>query len=224
MLKDDIFKKYDQPLHSGVLNKHLIKLRSRQCECCHNTEWLGKPINLQVHHIDGDRTNNTLENLQLLCPNCHSYTDNFGTKNKKQKQTIEDEDFINALKNNPNIRQALFSLKLVDAGVNYKRANQIIDKYNIRVGENLKQIDRKYCKECGKLISEDKEYCDSCYFILNRPTRDELKNMIRTMSFVQIGMIYKVSDNGVRKWCDKYNLPRTKKEINKYSDEEWELI
>ena len=223
-MKDDIFKKYDQPLKGGVLNKYLIELKGRQCECCHNIEWLGKPINLQVHHIDGDRTNNTLENLQLLCPNCHSYTDNFGIRNKKQRQVIEDEDFINALKNSSSIRQALFSLKLADAGANYTRANQIIDKYGIKVGENLKQVDRKYCKECGRLISKDKEYCDSCYFILNRPTRDELKNMIRTMPFVQIGIKYKVSDNGVRKWCDKYSLPRTKKEIDKYSDEEWKLI
>lgn len=57
-----------------------------KCECCGNTEWNGKPISLELHHIDGDKSNNTYENLQALCPNCHSQTDNFrGKKNKKSK-------------------------------------------------------------------------------------------------------------------------------------------
>jgi 5-methylcytosine-specific restriction endonuclease McrA len=50
---------------------------------------LGQPINLEVHHIDGDRTNNSLENLQLLCPNCHSYTTNF--RKPKNKTIIPEE-------------------------------------------------------------------------------------------------------------------------------------
>lgn len=57
--------------------KPLIKLRGRKCECCGLEEWLDQPINLEIHHINGDRTDNSLENLQLLCPNCHSYTDNW---------------------------------------------------------------------------------------------------------------------------------------------------
>ena len=67
----------------------LIKLRGRQCECCKLTEWYGKPINLEVHHINGDRTNNSLENLQLLCPNCHSYTENWRGRKKVKKSAAE---------------------------------------------------------------------------------------------------------------------------------------
>ena len=55
-------------------------------------------------------------------------------------------------------------------------------------------------------------------------TREELKNLIRTTSFIQIGKQFKVSDNAIRKWCLKFNLPKTKKEINSYSNKEWELI
>jgi len=44
------------------------------------------------------------------------------------------------------------------------------------------------------------------------------------MPFTQIGKEFNVTDNAIRKWCDKYKLPRTKKEINKYTDEEWERI
>ena len=48
--------------------------------------------------------------------------------------------------------------------------------------------------------------------------------MIRTLPFTQIGTKYGVTDNAIRKWCDKYELPRTKKEIVSYSDEEWGLV
>ena len=59
----------------------------------------------------------------------------------------------------------------------------------------------------------------------NKPvSRDELKNLIRTTSFVDIGKRYNCSDNAIRKWCDKFNLPRTKKEINSYSEDEWNSI
>lgn len=56
------------------------------------------------------------------------------------------------------------------------------------------------------------------------PTREQLKSLIRTTSFLKIGNMYGFSDNAVRKWCDKMNLPRTKQDINAYSDEEWALI
>jgi len=60
---------------SGVLG--------RKCSSCDLPgEWNGKPLALQVDHIDGDRTNNDLSNLRLLCPNCHSQTDTFAGRNK----------------------------------------------------------------------------------------------------------------------------------------------
>ena len=48
--------------------------------------------------------------------------------------------------------------------------------------------------------------------------------MIRAESFSSIGQMFNASDNAIRKWCDKYNLPKTKKEIDNYTDEEWENI
>lgn len=59
-------------------------VKEHRCECCGLTEWLGKPIPLELHHIDGDRTNNTLENYQLLCPNCHAFTDSYRGKNTRK--------------------------------------------------------------------------------------------------------------------------------------------
>ena len=66
--------KKDFPYNSSF-RFSLIYLRGVKCESCGATEWLGKPITLEVHHIDGDKCNNLNENLQLLCPNCHSYTE-----------------------------------------------------------------------------------------------------------------------------------------------------
>ena len=65
-----------------MLRKYLIKERGRCCELCKFDMWLNKPIPLNVHHKDGDAYNNKLDNLQLLCLNCHGLTENFGNKNK----------------------------------------------------------------------------------------------------------------------------------------------
>jgi len=44
----------------------------------------GKPITLQLHHINGNNKDNRLENLTMLCPNCHSQTNNYAGGNKKR--------------------------------------------------------------------------------------------------------------------------------------------
>ena len=58
-------------------------IKEHRCEQCKRIQWQGDPIPLELHHKDGDRTNNTLENLELLCPNCHSLTDNYRGSKKK---------------------------------------------------------------------------------------------------------------------------------------------
>ena len=60
------------------------KLLEYKCQSCGNKGfWLNQKMTLELHHIDGDETNNELTNLQYLCPNCHSLTENYGSKNKK---------------------------------------------------------------------------------------------------------------------------------------------
>lgn len=66
------------------LKKHLIKETGNKCQNCGNDSWMGKPISLDVHHADGDRTNNSRENLKLLCPNCHAMTPNYKGRNIKK--------------------------------------------------------------------------------------------------------------------------------------------
>lgn len=107
--------------------------------------------------------------------------------------------------------------------------NQQLDTTN---GKNKKIYSKKYyCKDCGKEISSKAERCRECSAktkvipLENMPiTREELKNMIRTMPFTQIGNKYNVTDNAIRKWCEKFNLPKRKSDINKYSDLDWSKI
>lgn len=75
----------DSFYQSYKLAKRLIKegLKEKKCECCNNTVWLNKEIPLELHHINGDNTDNRIENLQLLCPNCHALTDNYRGRNRK---------------------------------------------------------------------------------------------------------------------------------------------
>ena len=71
------------PRSSYKLKNQLFKLNYKEkvCEMCNNTEWMGKPIPLELHHINGNKFDNRIENLQILCPNCHSFTDNYRAKN-----------------------------------------------------------------------------------------------------------------------------------------------
>jgi 5-methylcytosine-specific restriction endonuclease McrA len=55
-------------------------LKDGSCEECGLTEWRGRPLSMALHHVNGDGSDNRLDNLRLLCPNCHSQTENFAGK------------------------------------------------------------------------------------------------------------------------------------------------
>lgn len=75
------------------------------------------------------------------------------------------------------------------------------------------------CKDCRKKY--DEETGRDRKFIVSK---EDLKKMIRVESFLAIGKKFNVSDNAIRRRCKKFNLPFTRTEINKYSDEEWEKL
>jgi DNA-binding CsgD family transcriptional regulator len=62
-------------------------LKASQCERCGIDGWRGEPLSLALHHINGDRLDNRVENLELLCPNCHSQTDNFAGRRRLDPQS-----------------------------------------------------------------------------------------------------------------------------------------
>ena len=86
LLKEDFLKgKYvGKPVffRTGEWTKELIiETYGYKCCVCEISEWNDKPLTLEVDHIDGKAHNNTIENLRLICPNCHSQSSNFRAKN-----------------------------------------------------------------------------------------------------------------------------------------------
>ena len=71
---------------SFKLLKRLLKeeYKTRICECCNKDQWLDNPIPIELHHINGINNDNRIENLQILCPNCHALTNNYRGKNMKK--------------------------------------------------------------------------------------------------------------------------------------------
>ena len=101
-------------------------------------------------------------------------------------------------------------------------------KYPIRQFFTHNQQKHYYCSRCGKEINTNSRYCQDCGHIVqrktDRPNRDQLKKLIRTLPFTKIAEIYGVTDNAIRKWCDAEKLPRKKSQIKSYSEEEWFFI
>ena len=116
----------------GVLNKTsirniLLQERPYQCECCGISNWMGNPLTLEVHHKDGNSNNNVRTNLILLCPNCHSQTDNWCHKNVKTTR-ISDEEFLQILENSNSICDACRKLGITPNQSNYTRAKKLLNK------------------------------------------------------------------------------------------------
>ena len=127
--------------------------KERICEICGGTEWNGKPIPLQVHHMNGNNRDNRLENLQVLCPNCHALTDSYRNSKKKRESLRENKT------NNQKIKKVL-----VTKIINDIKTDQNIDderhkmfslfrkfKSFVRVGKEIGISDNGVRKKCKKL-------------------------------------------------------------------------
>ena len=99
------------------------------CNKCGITEWFSKPISLELEHKDGSTTNNSRENLEGLCPNCHSITDTWRGRNKPSKNganEVTDEFLLQCLNETDNIRQGLLKAGIAAKGNNYNRAKRLL--------------------------------------------------------------------------------------------------
>ena len=135
----------------NLLNR-LISSGYKKWECenpeCKITEWHGNKVPLQVHHINGDHYDNRIENLQLLCPNCHVLTDNYSRKlEHRKKDGFKTEDRINKIAvDNFKIEQQ--KNELFEAFLKYKSF--------VQVGKHFGVSDNAIRKRCKKLgILED---------------------------------------------------------------------
>lgn len=122
---EDIFQR--TKVKNATLKKYLMKEgRGLECEECGISEYNGKPITLQLHHIDGNPKNNSRENLKFLCPNCHSQTT--GWCCSPAKSDVSDEDLLKALKESSTVKEALSKVSLRPSAGNYFRVQKLLQK------------------------------------------------------------------------------------------------
>ncbi len=189
---------------------NLIKVCGNQCNICGYNRAISA---LEFHHINPEekeyglasmgtchQLEKDLEEVKkciLVCSNCHrEIHEGFYTKDELFLKKIYLDDI----------------------------ANELINDRNSKLEEK-----HYYCPSCGKEITRMAQYCSDCAnknkrIVKERPTREELKQLIRTTPFTKIGQQFEVSDNAIRKWCKAENLPSRANEIKKYTNEEWELI
>ena len=80
---DEILAGKHPQYQTNKLRLRLIKegIKEEKCEMCGIEDWLGKRLAFELDHIDGNSNNHLLENLRIVCPNCHSQTETYRAKN-----------------------------------------------------------------------------------------------------------------------------------------------
>lgn len=165
---EEIFIQNSTTNRSTIKKRLIVDLKWKyECASCEISEWKNRngetvKISLELEHKNGINNDNRLENLELLCPNCHSVTDTFRGKNKSYPE-------------------------------------------------------KKRCVDCNVIVFKTSERCNFCNnkkkikeaIEKGRPTFEQLKKDLESLSFVKTGEKYKVSDNCIRKWLkgyEKYKL------------------
>jgi endogenous inhibitor of DNA gyrase (YacG/DUF329 family) len=105
----------------------VIKDQNGKCNRCDINNWLGEKLSLEVDHIDGDGNNNDRNNLEGLCPNCHSLTKTWRGRNINDGKRVTNEELLVALNETKNIHQALIKVGMSPRGANYIRAKEILN-------------------------------------------------------------------------------------------------
>lgn len=194
---EEILVENSEHNNTNSLKKRLFKcgLKTDVCEIC------GHENNNELHHINGDPRDNRIENLQVLCPNCHANTNNF--RNKKSS--------IGRRHKTPE--ELILSEEEAKEREEKRRESRRIPKDQWK--NTLLILEDKVCPVCGKTFHPDSKttkFCSlDCYNKARsktRPPYEELVNKLKENkgNFTAVGKFYEVTDNAVRKWCRLYKI------------------
>lgn len=185
--KEKQLKDWSQYKKNSSLKRNLILLHGHQCQECNLTEWMGKPIPLELDHLDGDRLNNSIDNLKLKCCNCHALSPTWRGRNIKYDTPRP------------------FSLRVVKPKVikeQKKRERKIW--LCIDCGKEVCQRSSR-CAQCYHNSTRNIEHFNLRK--VERPSKEILEQLIQNKTpWVRIGKIYGVTDNAVRKWARSYGI------------------
>jgi 5-methylcytosine-specific restriction endonuclease McrA len=105
--------------------RRVLEEQDGKCNHCGIDAWNGRPLVLEFEHKDGNNKNNSRDNVECICPNCHSQTTTWRGRNNKREK-ITDEKMLAALSTHDTPSAALRSLGLADKGGNFKRIRKLL--------------------------------------------------------------------------------------------------
>ena len=110
----------------GITNKkrRILEEQNQCCNRCKLSHWFEEKLSLELEHKDGNTKNNDRDNLECLCPNCHSLTKTWRGRNKSK--IVSDEILLEAISKTSTIRKALILCGLSAKGANYKRVAKLM--------------------------------------------------------------------------------------------------
>ena len=190
---------------SGTVKSRIIKnkLFPYKCRDCGNEgEWNNKKIVLQLEHINGVSTDNRIENLTLLCPNCHSQTITYAGKNLKNKIIMPIKYFKIIQVINDDLPQVLDNIHL------YKSFEDFLNSYKIKTTkstlEKLKNTLLPYQNnESIKIFYANNEIDKKR---VKFPSPEKVLEMVKATNYSKTAKVLECSDNGVRKYLKRNGL------------------
>lgn len=188
--------------NSDNLKKRLIKEKifEYKCAMCGLDKWNNKYISLHLEHKNGIHNDNRLENIELLCPNCHSQTNTYAGKNL-QKNKKRKRIYIN----NNKEKEKQVASDIINSKIDFR------NKEWVQQASELTGIEESRIRNIIR-CNEFDFYKNKCYIgesmrkVENRPSAEELKKMLEETSYCAVGRKYGVSDNAVRKWAKRYGI------------------